>query len=63
MAFKSSFLVSSNFLALTSLFGTRAEDHFHPNERGYADIARRFAAAVDRSVFASAHADTEGRPC
>lgn len=38
-------------MTVRSLVGTRAEDHFHPNERGYADIARRFSAAIDRSVL------------
>jgi lysophospholipase L1-like esterase len=38
-------------MTVKSLIGTRAEDHFHPNERGYADIARRFGAAVDRSLL------------
>jgi lysophospholipase L1-like esterase len=31
-----------------SLIGTRADDHFHPNERGYAEIAAAFAEAIDR---------------
>ena len=31
---------------LASLRGTRAEDHFHPNERGYAGIADAFASAI-----------------
>jgi lysophospholipase L1-like esterase len=31
---------------LASLRGTRAEDHFHPNERGCASIADAFAAAI-----------------
>jgi|1186.fasta_scaffold37617_1 acyl-CoA thioesterase-1 len=39
-------------MTIRSLIGTRAEDHFHPNERGYADIARRFGDAVDRSLLA-----------
>jgi lysophospholipase L1-like esterase len=30
------------------LFGTLAEDHFHPNERGYARIAAAFGPAIDR---------------
>jgi lysophospholipase L1-like esterase len=38
-------------MTIRSLIGTRAEDHFHPNERGYADIARRFSQAVDRSLL------------
>lgn len=33
--------------SLRSLAGTLADDHFHPNERGYAGIAAAFAAAVD----------------
>ena len=32
---------------LASLRGTRADDHFHPNERGYASIADAFAAAIE----------------
>ncbi len=32
---------------LASLRGTRAEDHFHPNERGYASIADAFATACN----------------
>lgn len=31
---------------LASLRGTRAEDHFHPNERGYATVADAFARAL-----------------
>ncbi len=31
---------------LASLRGTRADDHFHPNERGYATVTREFAAAI-----------------
>jgi lysophospholipase L1-like esterase len=31
---------------LASLRGTRADDHFHPNELGYAGIADAFAAAI-----------------
>jgi lysophospholipase L1-like esterase len=31
---------------LASLRGTRADDHFHPNERGYASIADAFAMAI-----------------
>jgi lysophospholipase L1-like esterase len=31
---------------LRDIRGTLAEDHFHPNERGYARIAAAFAAAV-----------------
>jgi lysophospholipase L1-like esterase len=31
---------------LASLRGTRAEDHFHPNELGYRTIADAFAAAL-----------------
>jgi lysophospholipase L1-like esterase len=38
-------------MTVRSLIGTRADDHFHPNERGYADIARRFSQAVDRSLL------------
>jgi lysophospholipase L1-like esterase len=38
-------------MTVTSLIGSRAEDHFHPSERGYADIARRFSDAVDRSLL------------
>jgi lysophospholipase L1-like esterase len=34
--------------SLWSLFGTLAEDHFHPNERGYAGIAAAFGQAIDR---------------
>ena len=34
--------------SLWSLFGTLAEDHFHPNERGYASIATAFGQAIDR---------------
>jgi len=34
---------------LRSLRGTRSEDHFHPNERGYATITDAFAAALDLS--------------
>ncbi|HEY3982095.1 MAG TPA: SGNH/GDSL hydrolase family protein [Streptosporangiaceae bacterium] len=33
---------------LRSLFGTLAEDHFHPNELGYARIAAAFRPAIDR---------------
>jgi lysophospholipase L1-like esterase len=33
--------------SLWSLFDTLAEDHFHPNERGYASIAAAFGRAVD----------------
>jgi lysophospholipase L1-like esterase len=32
---------------LRSLLGTLAEDHFHPNERGYARIAAAFRPAID----------------
>lgn len=32
---------------LRSLRGTRAEDHFHPNELGYTSICDAFAAGVD----------------
>ena len=32
--------------SLWSLFGTLAEDHFHPNERGYAGIAAAFGRAI-----------------
>jgi lysophospholipase L1-like esterase len=32
--------------SLWSLFGTLAEDHFHPNERGYASIATAFGRAI-----------------
>ena len=35
-------------MTLRSLIGTRAEDHFHPNERGYARIADAFDRAIDR---------------
>lgn len=38
-------------MTVKSLIGTRAEDHFHPNERGYADIASRFGDAVERSLL------------
>jgi lysophospholipase L1-like esterase len=31
---------------LASLRGTRADDHFHPNEHGYASIADAFARAL-----------------
>jgi lysophospholipase L1-like esterase len=34
--------------SLWSLFGTLAEDHFHPNERGYASIAASFGQAMDQ---------------
>jgi lysophospholipase L1-like esterase len=34
--------------SLWSLFGTLAEDHFHPNERGYASIAAAFGQAIGR---------------
>jgi lysophospholipase L1-like esterase len=40
-------------MTVRSLVGTRADDHFHPNERGYADIAWRFSQAVDRSLLAA----------
>jgi acyl-CoA thioesterase-1 len=33
-------------MTIRSLIGTRAEDHFHPNERGYAGIAERFAGGI-----------------
>jgi lysophospholipase L1-like esterase len=33
--------------SLWSLFDTLAEDHFHPNERGYASIAAAFGRAID----------------
>jgi lysophospholipase L1-like esterase len=32
--------------SLRSIRGTLAEDHFHPNERGYARIATAFAATI-----------------
>ncbi|HEX5406482.1 MAG TPA: SGNH/GDSL hydrolase family protein [Pseudonocardiaceae bacterium] len=32
-----------------SLVGTLADDHFHPNERGYAAIAAAFAAAIGQA--------------
>ena len=35
-------------MTLASLIGTRAEDHFHPNEHGYARIADAFDRAIDR---------------
>jgi acyl-CoA thioesterase-1 len=38
-------------MTVKSLIRSRAEDHFHPSERGYADIARRFSDAVDRSLL------------
>jgi lysophospholipase L1-like esterase len=41
-------------MTVKSLIGTRAGDYFHPNERGYADIARRFGAAVGRPPFPGA---------
>jgi lysophospholipase L1-like esterase len=31
-------------------FGTLAEDHFHPNERGYASIASAFAEGIEDLV-------------
>jgi lysophospholipase L1-like esterase len=31
----------------SSLVGTLADDHFHPNERGYTAIAAAFATAID----------------
>jgi lysophospholipase L1-like esterase len=33
--------------SLRELFGTLAEDHFHPNERGYAGIAAAFGRAIE----------------
>ena len=36
-----------------SLIGTLAEDHFHPNERGYAGIAAAFGAVIDRASLES----------
>jgi lysophospholipase L1-like esterase len=33
--------------SLRELFGTLAEDHFHPNERGYASIAAAFGRAIE----------------
>jgi lysophospholipase L1-like esterase len=33
-------------MRLRSLIGTRASDHFHPNERGYARIAEAFGQAI-----------------
>jgi acyl-CoA thioesterase-1 len=38
---------------IRSLVGTLAEDHFHPNERGYAAIAATFDQAIDRSALAA----------
>jgi acyl-CoA thioesterase-1 len=38
-------------MTVRALIGSRAEDHFHPSERGYADLARRFSDAVDRSLL------------
>lgn len=37
-------------MTVRSLWGTRAEDLFHPNERGYAWIARRFQPAVEATL-------------
>jgi lysophospholipase L1-like esterase len=48
-------------MTVKSLIGTRAEDHFHPNERGYADIARRFGAAIDRSLLLRLAVSRRGR--
>jgi lysophospholipase L1-like esterase len=31
---------------IRSLIGTLAEDHFHPNERGYSGIAESFARGI-----------------
>ena len=36
-----------------SLIGTLAEDHFHPNERGYAGIAATFSRVIDRARLQS----------
>jgi acyl-CoA thioesterase-1 len=36
-------------MTVRSLIGTRAEDHFHPNERGYARITEAFDEAIDRA--------------
>jgi acyl-CoA thioesterase-1 len=36
-------------MTVRSLIGTRAADHFHPNERGYAGIATAFDRAIDRA--------------
>jgi lysophospholipase L1-like esterase len=36
--------------SLWSLFGTLAEDHFHPNERGYASIAAAFGRAIGQAL-------------
>jgi hypothetical protein len=33
-------------VSVRSLFGSRAADFFHPNERGYATIVRAFAAPL-----------------
>ena len=37
-------------MTVRSLWGTRAEDLFHPDESGYAWIARRFAPAVEATL-------------
>ena len=37
-------------MTVRSLWGTRAEDLFHPNERGYAWIAGRFTPAVEATL-------------
>jgi lysophospholipase L1-like esterase len=39
-------VVLADMQALTSWLGKVAEDHFHPNEKGYADIAAVFAKAI-----------------
>jgi lysophospholipase L1-like esterase len=39
-------------MTVRSLIGTRAEDHFHPNERGYARITEAFGQAIDRAPLA-----------
>jgi acyl-CoA thioesterase-1 len=49
-------------MTIKSLIGTLAEDHFHPNERGYANIARRFGAAIDRSLLLTDENPAETRP-
>jgi lysophospholipase L1-like esterase len=38
-------------MTVRSLIGTRAEDHFHPNERGYARITGAFDEAIDRAAL------------
>jgi acyl-CoA thioesterase-1 len=46
-------VVPTGVQGIGSLIGTLAEDHFHPNERGYAGIAASFGAIIDQARLES----------